>query len=127
MDDIFYMSANKVGIIDISESAKKVNVKSTFIPESSDVLEIEYCDDIIANWFCMRLDDFRELEDQRFLIDNKIESIFCISYHSSDFALIRPHIKTLLKEYGGWIGNDEDGFQPCFNLGNLDLFNNVST
>lgn len=94
MDDIFYMSAKKVGIIDISEIAKKVNVKSTFIPESLDVLEIE--------------------------------SIFCISYHSSDFALIRPHIKTLLKEYGGWIGNDEYGFQPCFNLENLDLFNDVS-
>lgn len=60
--------------------------------------------------------DFRELEDQKFLVDNKIESIFCIAYYSRDFALIRPHLKTLLKEYGGWIGNDEDGFQPCFDL-----------
>lgn len=110
------MSAKKVDKINIRETAKKVNVKSIFIPESSDVLEIEYCNGIIANWLCMGLKDFKELEEQKFLIDNKIESIFCISYHSRDFALIRPHLKTLLKEYGGWIGNDEDGFQPCFNL-----------
>lgn len=127
MDDIFYMSPKKVSIKDINEIAKRVNVKSTFIPKSLDFLEIEYYDGIMANWFLMNLEDFQELEDKKFLMDNKIKSIFCISYHSINFTLILPHIKTLLQEYEGWIGNDGDGFQPCFNLQNIDLFHYVST
>lgn len=70
----------------------------------------------MANWFCMRLEDFQELEDTKFLIDNKIKSIFCISHHLSNPSLILPHIKILLQEYGGWIGNDKEGFQACFNI-----------
>ena len=127
MDDIFYMSAKKVSIKDISEIAKRINVKNTFIPKSLDVLQIEYCDGIIADWLCMSVDDFGEYDNMNFLIDNKIESIFCISYHSRNFALMLPHIKILLQEYGGWIGNDGDGFRPYYNLQNIDLFNEIST
>ena len=127
MDDIFYMSSKNVRIKDIDEIAKRVNVKNTFIPRSTDALEVEYCDGVMANWFCMKMEDFQELEDMKFVIQNRINSIFCISHHSGNFSLILPHIKLLLQEYGGWIGNDEEGFQPCFNVENIDLFNYVST
>lgn len=126
MDDVFYMSSKNVRIKDIDEIAKRVNAKCTFIPKSKDVLEVEYCDGVMANWFCMKMEDFQELEDTKFLYKNQIKSIFCISHHSSDFSLILPHIKLLLQEYGGWIGNDEEGFQPCFNIENIDSFNYVS-
>ena len=56
MDDIFYMSSQNVRIKDIDEIAKRINVKKTFIPQSTDALEIEYCDGVMANWFCMRLE-----------------------------------------------------------------------
>lgn len=127
MDDIFYMSSKNVRIKDIDEIAKRINVKKTFMPQSTDVLDVEYCDGVMVNWFCMRLEDFQELEDMKFLSDNKIKSIFCISHHPSNFPLILPHIKILLQEYGGWIGNDAEGFQPCFNISSIDLFNYVST
>ena len=120
MDDIFYMSSKNVRIKDIDEIAKRINVKKTFMPQSTDVLEVEYCDGVMVNWFRMRLEDFQELEDTKFLSDNKIKSIFCISHHSSHFPLILPHIKILLQEYGGWIGNDAEGFHPCFNISTLD-------
>lgn len=122
MDDIFYMSPKNIKIEDIEETAKRVSVKRTFIPQSKDVLEVEYCDGVMANWFCMRLEVFQELEDTKFLSVNKIKSIFCISHHPSNFPIILPHIKTLLQEYGGWIGNDAEGFQPCFNIGSIDLW-----
>lgn len=127
MDDIFYLSSKNVRIKDIDETAKRVNVKRTFIPKSTDIIEVEYCDGVMANWFCMELEYFQESEDKKFLIDNKIKSIFCISHHPSSFSLLLPHIKILLQEYGGWIGNDEEGFQPRFNIWNIDLFNYVST
>ena len=122
MDDIFYMSTKKVSINDINEIAKRINVKNIFIPKSLDVLQIEYCDGIIADWCCMSVDDFCEFEDKKFLIDNKIKSIFCVSYHPRNFELMLPHIKMLLQEYGGWISNDGDGFQPYYKLQNIDSF-----
>lgn len=127
MDDIFYMSSNEVSIKDISEIAKRMNVKNTIISNATDILEVEYCDGVVADWFCMNLEDFHELEDKKFLIENYIKSIFCVSHHSINFSFILPHIKMLLQEYGGWIGNDEEGFLPCYDIGSIDSFNYVST
>lgn len=63
-----------------------------------------------------------EVEDKNFLIENQIKSIFCISHHSNNFPSILPHLKMMLQEYDGWIGNDEEGFQPCYDMRNIDLF-----
>ena len=122
MDDIFYMSEKKISITDIAEAARSVNVKSTFIPQTSDVLQVEYSDGIMTEWFFMKVEEFQEMDDKKFLSDNKISSIFCISFHVKDFVLILPHIKILLERYGGCIGNDSEGFQPIFNLHNIDFF-----
>ncbi|SHJ43586.1 hypothetical protein SAMN02745163_01963 [Clostridium cavendishii DSM 21758] len=122
MEDIFYLSTKKINVKDINKIAEKVNVKSTFIPKTLDVLEIEYCDGITASWFNMSLCEFQEPEDEKFLNDNKIEAVFCISHHPRNLKIIMPHIKNVLKEYGGWIGNDNEKFQPWFNLENIESF-----
>lgn len=122
MDDIFYLSTKKININNIKQVAEQVNVRNTFITKTSDVLEIEYCDNIIANWFQMSIEEFKEPEDIKFLDDNKIREIFCISHHPRDLKSIMPHIKTILKEYGGWIGNDSERFQPWFDVKNIDSF-----
>lgn len=127
MDDIFYMSSKNVSIKDINEIAKRMNVKNTFMSKTADVVEIEYSDSVVASWFCMRLEDFQEVEDKNFLIKNQIKSIFCVSHHSNNFPSILPHLKMMLQEYDGWIGNDGEGFQPCYDMWNIDLFNYVST
>lgn len=121
MDDIFYMTDKKINISDIAEIAGDLNVRSAFIPESSDVLQIEYSYDIMAEWFRMEPEDFPESEDKKFLTENKIHSVFCISSHLSNFAFMFPHIKMLLQKYGGWIGSDSKGFQPCFSQENIDF------
>lgn len=122
MDDIFYMSSKNVSIKDINKIVKRMNVKSTFMSKTSEVIEIEYSDSVVASWFCMRLEDFQEVEDKKFLIENQIKSIFCISHHSNNFPSILLHLKMMLQEYDGWIGNDEEGFQPCYDMRNIDLF-----
>ena len=123
MDDIFYMTNKKISVIEINDIAKKVNDKSTFIADHSDALQIEYFHGIIADWVSISVKEFSEPEDKIFLSDNKINSIFCISYHPSQFNFVLPHLKALLQEYGGFIGNDSEGFQPCFSLENIDFFN----
>lgn len=116
------MTDRKININDIAKVARKLNVKNIFIPESADVLQIEYSYDIMAEWFRMKLEDFYESEDKKFFDINKIQSVFCISLHLSNFDFILPHIKMLLQHYGGWIGSDSEGFQPYFNHENIDLF-----
>lgn len=122
MDDMFYMSSKNVNINDINEIAKIMNVKNTYISKISDVLEIEYSECVVASWFCMRLEDFKEDEDKKFLNENHIKSIFGITYHSKNILSILPHIKMILQEYGGWIGNDGEGFKPCYDIQTIDLF-----
>ena len=99
MDDIFYMTNKKISIIEINDIAKKVNVKSTFIANYSDALQIEYFHGIIADWVSISVKEFSEPEDKIFLSDNKINSIFCISYHPSQFNFVLPHLKALLQKY----------------------------
>lgn len=121
MDDIFYMSSKNISIEDIDEIAKRMNVKNTIMSKNSDILEVEYCDGVVTDWFCMKLEDFQELEDKKFLLENHIKSIFCISHHSIHFSFILPHIKMLLQEYDGWIGNDGEGFRPCYDMRSIDF------
>ena len=85
MDDIFYMSSKNVSIKEVNEIAKRINVNNTFMSKTSDVVEIEYSDSVVASWFCMRLEDFQEVEDKKFLIENQINSIFCVSHHPNNF------------------------------------------
>ncbi|MEN2773852.1 hypothetical protein ABCY62_02125 [Acetivibrio clariflavus] len=122
MDDIFYLNTKKISVKDVKKVAEKLKVNKVFIPKTSDVLEIQYCDGIYASWFEMSVDDFQEPDDRNFLYKNKIVSIFCISYHPKDLEFILPHIKCVLKEYGGWIGNDSERFQPLFDIKNIDSF-----
>lgn len=127
MDDIFYMSSKDVSLKDVEEIAKKINVKNTIISKNLDVLEVEYCDGVVADWFCMKLEDFQELEDEKFLLKNGIKSVFCVSHHSINFSFMLPHIKMLLQEYDGWIGNDSEGFQPCYDMQSVFFADCVST
>jgi hypothetical protein len=121
MDDIFYLSTKKIGVKDIKKAAEKVKVDKVFIPITSDVLEIEYCNGITASWFEMSIEEFKEPNDKKILDENKIISVFCITHHPKDIEFILPHIKCMLKEYGGWIGNDSERFQPWFDIEKIDF------
>ncbi len=122
MDDIFYMTDKKVNINDIAGIAQETNAINVFIPESAEVMQIEYKENIMADWSCMRIGDFQESEDKIFLDQNKIKSVFCISCHMNNFTFMLPHVKMLLQKYGGFIGSDSDGFQPCFSQENIVYF-----
>ncbi len=124
MDDIFYMTDTKVSINDIALTARETNAGNIFIPESADVVQIEYKENITADWSYMKTEDFPESEDKKFLTDNKIRSFFCIACHLNNLTSMLPHIKTLLQKYGGFIGNDSEGFQPCFSRENIDFLTN---
>lgn len=121
MDDIFYMTDTKVSINDIALIARETNARNIFIHESAGVVQVEYKENITADWFCMKSEDFPESEDKKFLTDNKIQSIFGIACHLNNLTSMLPHIKTLLQKYGGFIGNDSKGFQPCFSQENIDF------
>ena len=125
MADIFYMSPQVIDLVDVNRSANMINVHNTTITKSSGVLEVEYSEGVVAQWFSMKLEEFQEIEDREFLRKNNIKSVFCVSHHSNDYSLIKAHIKELLQEYGGWIGNDSKGFQPYYNIMDIDGFSYI--
>lgn len=122
MDDIFYLSSKKICLGNIKKIADEMNVQSVIISHAMDSMEVIYYDNIIMNWGYMRLDEFCEQAYIDFLVKNNISSIFCISYHPIHLRIIKPFIVEVLKQYGGWIGMDGDGFFPYYNLCNIESF-----
>ena len=59
---------------------------------------------------------------QEFIQTHEIESIVCISHHKSCVKETLELAKMLLDRYGGWIGNDSDGFLPVFDAANISSF-----
>ena len=60
--------------------------------------------------------------DQEFIQTHKIASIVCISHHKSCAQETLELAKLLLDRWGGWIGNDSDGFLPVFDATNISSF-----
>lgn len=54
MDDIFYMSPQVIDLVDVNRSANMINVHNTTITKLSEVLEVEYCEGVVEQWFSMR-------------------------------------------------------------------------
>lgn len=66
--------------------------------------------------------EFKDSADQRFIQEKKISSIICISHHTSYIAETLKLTELLLEKWGGWIGNDTDGFLPIFDVKNISVF-----
>jgi hypothetical protein len=63
-----------------------------------------------------------ELQEQEELQSCGIESAYCITHHRQSLPLILPILELLLKRFGGWAGNDDDGFKPRFDKNSISLF-----
>ena len=122
MDDIFYLCSEKIKLDDIKEIAEGLEAKEIIFANTLDVMHITYCDNTTTNWTLMNLEEFHEPEDKTFFIKKEIRVVFCISYHPVNLKNLKIHLIEVLKNYGGWIGMDSEGFFPYYNLENIDDF-----
>lgn len=120
MDDTFYMSPVKRNIdcmCKIFQNVDSIYVESFRL---SGVIQINTGRQLI-NMALMGALEF-DKSDQEFIQTHEIESIVCISHHKSCMKETLELAKLLLDRYGGWIGNDSDGFLPVFDVANISSF-----
>ena len=120
MDDIFYLSPAKLNtdcMCKIFQNVESIYVESFRL---SGVIQINTGRQLI-NMTLMGELEF-DKSGQEFIQTHEIESIVCISHHKSCVKETLELAKMLLDRYGGWIGNDNDGFLPVFDAANISSF-----
>lgn len=120
MDDIFYLSTEKINLNNIKQIAEEKSANKIQFSAKMDIMDITYCDNTITSWAIMDIEEFHGSEEKNFFQDKKICAVFCISYHPANFQSLKVHLVEVLKKYGGWIGMDSDGFFPYYNLKNIE-------
>ena len=59
--------------------------------------------------------------ERRMFQERDIRACFCLSHRSSEVEeVLLPLTRALLQRLGGWIGGDEDGFEPILELNELE-------
>lgn len=120
MDDIFYLSPTKLNINRICSVFQ--NIDSIYVKgfRSSNTIQIHTATQIINMAFMWKFEFDRA--GQEFIQTHKIASIVCISHHKSYIQETLELAKLLLDRWGGWIGNDNNGFLPVFDTTNILSF-----
>ena len=120
MDDIFYLSSVKLNTDCICRVFQ--NVDSIYVENFrlSGAIQINTGRQLI-NMTLMGALEFYET-NRKFIQTHEIETIVCISHHKSCVKETLELSKILLDRYGGWIGNDNDGFLPVFDAANISSF-----
>ncbi len=120
MDDIFYLSPVKLNTDCICRVFQ--NVDSIYVENFrlSGAIQINTGRQLI-NMTLMEPLEFYET-NRKFIQTHEIEGIVCISHHKSCVKETLELAKMLLDRYGGWIGNDNDGFLLVFDAANISSF-----
>lgn len=122
MDDIFYLNQRKISIEEIYNFLKN-NHSEIKMSLYNDTFSVELDSAVHFYYTQMKLDEFQEPDDKKFLADEKIQSIIMITHHPRDLKSILPFIREYMEKSDGLIGNDSDAFQPIYNIYDLSSFN----
>ena len=124
MDDLFYFSKSSVELIDLAQIAESFAYKWEIITLSNKPdLNIFYGQRWFWQWSKLdEDDDFNTFEPSELKIISALQpvSIFSISYHSNSIVLLQSFLKAVLIKYSGWIGCDNENFEPIYSLANID-------
>ena len=120
MDDIFYLSPVKLNTDCICRVYQKFDSIYVENFRLSGAIQINTGRQLI-NMTLMEPLEFYET-NRKFIQTHEIEGIVCISHHKSCVKETLELAKMLLDRYGGWIGNDNDGFLLVFDAANISSF-----
>lgn len=117
MDDIFYLSPVKLETDSVCKVFQNVDGICVKDFRTSDAVQI-YTETQIINMTLMGLSEFDEA-GQEFIRTHEIASVVCISHHKLYEKETLKLMMLLLDKWGGWIGNDNEGFAPIYDKINL--------
>lgn len=120
MDDVFYFSANKVSLAEIAVLAERRGMETTLRAKGL-VIVLGGGPYERTHWAEFSIDEAEPEEAAEFRRAG-VCSAFCISHHPVARSALVPLLREVLMAFGGWIGSDEAGFRPRYDLANLDSF-----
>ncbi len=123
MEDIFYFSNERILLSEIKKIAESSGYHRITLASDEQALELGNRNG--SYWQIYLLDtvkDIPEPEDKEFLKKLNMISGLCLCHHKNDINELLIFIAKIGEKYGGWIGNDEDGFEPRFPVNQLDNF-----
>ena len=120
MDDVFYLSPARLNTKCLQKVFQNIDSFNVREYRLSDAIQIETGTQVI-NMTLMGVLEF-DKSGQEFIQTHEIKSIVYISHHKSCVQETLDLAKLLLDRWGGWIGNDNDGFLPVFDAANISSF-----
>ncbi|MFV0342730.1 MAG: hypothetical protein ACK5JH_07510 [Anaerocolumna sp.] len=107
----FYMSPIEVSASMIAEVAKEVNYGDIELWEELNILEITLGDGKSIDFEPQRV-EFKDKEDQAFVNEREIKSIFAVTFSHCTIDEFRPFVKYLLDKWNGVFCADTFDFNP---------------
>jgi hypothetical protein len=120
VDDLFYFTEQDVNLKKLAELASLMeNVKVELHSEGLRTELIPNARNSGVHWAPYTEQEMEPTERQE-LKAMGIQSAFCMSYHPSSFHELKVLLLLILRKYGGWLGDDSEGFHPRRNLEELE-------
>ena len=135
MEDVFYFTKSKIGVLDIMRVAIEAGyeVPRGLTPLSEDPCEqarnINYMNPITGDerfWpvesmsaECGYYEGWDE-ESMQKVSDYEPASAFSISYNPGSVHMLAAFLKVVLERYGGWVGCDDVGFRRSYTAENIE-------
>ncbi|CAM3599535.1 hypothetical protein VA7868_02204 [Vibrio aerogenes CECT 7868] len=122
MKDVFYFSKQPIELLSIKQNLQDY-YNDILLNEDQDALQIKINKEEMIQIVSLNVTtEFGDPEDCDVIEATGVKSCICISHHSFSIDCVKDILKIILKNYGGWVGNDSDYFEPRFVLDDIDSF-----
>ena len=112
--EYYYMTPEQTDAKEMTTLIKSVDEEKIDVWPELNLMEVVLDSDSLI--FQDGRECFVDPLDLEFLEENKIQSIYVVSYEEGDSAKAKKVIKEILKAKGGFICSDTEDFQPMYTV-----------
>lgn len=123
MQNMAFITQSTIDLNDIRELAERNLYKTEIFIEIYETLNIHFGKDVGEWWQWRKIEEqelwFDDPTDYKQLKDIAHNSIFVIQYHANALQILTDFLKTILKQYGGWV-DCKGSLKNAYTLENID-------
>lgn len=116
--DWFYMTPKDVTAKMIADLIKKQGIVQVDLWEEMNILQLELADKTTADFEPVII-DFKDPSDAAFVKNRNIRTIFEVTVEENALPEMKPVLKLIFQEWGGFFCADTDDFHPIYGMDNL--------
>ena len=117
MNDVFFLTDKKVSLNELIIIFAALTNCTIKVSAQAGMLQT-WCNDAHIDLTLMSADEFSDPADLETLSKHCISTVILISYHENDKAQLDKYAAMLSDTFGGWLGQDADGFAPLVSADN---------